>query len=178
MGGAGGGQRLTASAFMFRGHIHIHPVNHSSEGFGLAVLPVRRLSQQPVAAELGATAREVLEHSQSGVTMPEDTKSFFLPLLSELGVSSWEPLSTEALYVVIDRMDGQLTLTPHQTGGMVGMERGFNCLNDRIRRLPEDCSDMELGSAMLAAFSDCEPLNLEKNAEEIANSVTPTITIH
>lgn len=171
--------RWIASAYMFNNRIFLHPVNMSAEGFGLAARPVSNLSDRPKAAELGGMVREALGLSETGAAMPDNPQKFFKPLLDDIGVKSWGRLHREALYVVAEMESGAITLTPHRTGGMVGMTRGFNMLNDRARKLPESCSDLELGSAVLAAFSDCEPYDFARDdPEDMPEGIPPTITIH
>ncbi len=171
--------RRIASAYMFNSRIFLHPVNMSTDGCGLAARPVSSLPDRSKAGEFGGMIRATLEQSKTGVAMPDNPQKFFRPLLEDIGVKSWERLHREALYIAVEFENGAITLTPHRTGGMVGMTRGFNMLNERARKLPESCSDLELGSAALAAFSDCEPYDVTRDdPHEMPDGVPPTITIH
>lgn len=114
----------------------------------------------PVGADdsdLGASVLRALEASRSGVARPQDWAAFEREAkvsLNGVGVSSFLRLHRSARLVSVSRGLSDVTVTPHESGGARGSDRGFHEIGDFAESLVGG-SDGDLGGKIRAAFERC-----------------------
>ena len=77
------------------------------------------------------------------------------PVLQAAGVKSWTTLERKALLILFELRDGTITVIPNRAT-LRGEGQGWIVLSDHIK-LPDTCTECELGDAALRAFEMCVP---------------------
>jgi hypothetical protein len=108
------------------------------------------LPQDTPAEHLGATIREMLDKSRSG--LPELTRDSqpARPMLDMLGLRTYTAYMKGTKSVGVRRDDDKVSITPKHNGG--GRRHGFTPILDAKRTLTDDASAELLGAAVIAAF--------------------------
>jgi hypothetical protein len=143
-----------AHVYERNGEWYYQPSSKATTGLWIATPPQVQVSSRDSQQRKGEAALEVLNASQQGVPLPEDTGSVIAPLLTRAGVKSWPEFMKKAKGVGLELEGNQLTVTPHRQiprskGALEGIE-------DQHILLPADASPDEIGAALEEAMSRCQ----------------------
>jgi hypothetical protein len=78
-----------------------------------------------------------------------------MPFLQRAKIRSWNALQKSAKNCQVEALNHELRITPSRNGGTAGPDKGYHPIADRATTLPLNCSDEELGAAVLTALSFC-----------------------
>lgn len=125
----------------------------ATTGLWFGTPPLIVLSRHDPRQRKGEAALEVLNASQEGLPLPEDTRSVIVPLLTKAEVRSWPEFMKKAKCVGLELENNQLTLIPHRQipqskGSLEGIEG-----QDIV--LPANASLEEIGAALEEAMNRC-----------------------
>ena len=146
--------RWCASAQLYDDTIIVHASNRTYNNFGSNSEPVATISRDSETSHIGHLIRSTILASRWDAERP-DSLGPDNPVLQAAGVKSWTTLERKALLILFELRDGTITVIPNRAT-LRGEGQGWIVLSDHIK-LPDTCTESELGDAALRAFEMCVP---------------------
>ena len=142
-----------ATAYRRNGRILLDTLSRTTAGVWIGCGPVMVINTGEDTALLGRAVLEALNHSEENVPHPqrESWARILYPLLNAAGVTTWNTFAKSALCVGIGFSTNMVSFVPKKN---LGPKNGFDALQEKTRNSPP--TDIEIGSALLAAFEDAE----------------------
>jgi hypothetical protein len=143
-----------AHVYARNGEWYFQPSSMATTGLWIATPPLVQINSHDSRQRKGEAALEVLNASQQGIPLPQDTGSVIVPLLTKAGARSWTEFMKKAKCVGLELEGDKLTIMPHRKlprpkGALEGMP-------EKAIVLSADTSAEEIGAALEEAMSRCQ----------------------
>jgi CDI immunity protein len=133
----------------------VQPSSWTTTGLRIGTEPIQVLPHDAAVSDLGKALQKAMSAAKEGVTHPTDWKAQLEPLLQCGKIRSWNALQKSAKMCEVEALDRELRITPSRNGGTSGPDKGYHPIGEQAVVLPLNCSDEELGNAVLQALVLC-----------------------
>jgi|SRR5579875_785317 len=143
-----------AHAYERNGEWYFQPSSMATTGLWIATPPLVQVNSYDSRQRKGEAALEVLNASQQGIPLPEDTRSVIVPLLTKAGARSWTEFVKKAKCVGLELEGDKLTLMPHRK--FPRSKDALEGITEQAVVLAANASPEEVGAALEEAFARCQ----------------------